>query len=295
MKNRKGIILAGGKGTRLYPITRVVSKQLLHVYDKPMIYYPLSILMLSGIRETLIISTPHDLPLYQELLGGGSQFGIKLEYAVQTAPRGLPEAFIIAEEFLEGSPSTLILGDNIFFGAGLQSILENASNQESGMGVFAYPVHDPREYGVVEADKDGRVLSIEEKPQQPKSNLALTGLYFCDEKAPQIAKELKPSQRGELEIVDLMQGYLKKNQLKVHNFGRGAAWLDTGNPDSLLDAANFVATIERRQGFKIACLEEIAYAHKWISTDDLKRQLTGFNNSSYGKYIHNLIEDSHGS
>jgi len=249
--------------------------------------------MLSGIRETLIISTPHDLPLYQELLGDGSQFGIKLNYAVQTSPRGLPEAFIIAEEFLDNSPSTLILGDNIFFGAGLQSILEKASHQEKGMGVFAYPVHDPREYGVVEADEDGCVLSIEEKPQQPKSNLALTGLYFCDEAAPQIAKGLKPSKRGELEIVDLMQDYLKQDQLKVHNFGRGAAWLDTGSPDSLLDAANFVATIERRQGLKIACLEEIAYTHKWISVEELLMHFEYFKNSSYAKYIHSIIEGSH--
>lgn len=290
MTNRKGIILAGGKGTRLYPITRVVSKQLLHVYDKPMIYYPLSILMLSGIREILIISTPHDLPLYEELLRDGSQFGIKLYYQVQKAPRGLPEAFILAEDFLNGAPSALILGDNIFFGAGLQTLLENASLNEEGMGVFAYPVHDPREYGVVEVDHAGKVISIEEKPQSPKSNLALTGLYFCDENAPTYAKQLKPSARGELEIVDLMRKYLDIDKLRVHNFGRGATWLDTGNPDSLLDAANFVATIERRQGFKIACLEEISFYKKWIGKNELEAQADTQKNSVYGKYLYSLIE-----
>lgn len=286
---RKGIILAGGRGTRLYPITKVINKQLLHVYDKPMIYYPLSILMLANIREVLIISTPHDLPLYEELLGDGSKFGIKLSYQVQLSPRGLPEAFILAEEFLNGSPSALVLGDNIFFSMGLQPILEKASEDIHGMKVFAYPVYDPREYGVVEVSAEGKVRSIEEKPQHPKSNLALTGLYFCDNQASSLAKELTLSGRGELEIVDLMRIYLKQDNLSVHNFGRGAAWLDTGNPDSLLDAANFIATIERRQGFKIACLEEIAFNKNWITQKELERHADDQKNSSYGKYIYNLL------
>ena len=286
---RKGIILAGGNGTRLYPLTRVVSKQLLHVYDKPMIYYPLSILMFSNIREILIISTPHQIPQYRELLGDGSDLGLKLVYQEQEAPRGLPEAFILAEDFLQGKPSVLILGDNIFFGAGLPPTLEKISLDQEGMGIFSYPVQDPREYGVVEVDSNNKIISIEEKPKIPKSNFALTGLYFCDHQAPAFAKALKPSSRGELEIIDLMHQYHKINQLKVHPFGRGVAWLDTGNPDSLLDASNFVATIERRQGFKIACLEEIALHKQWIDREILKKTALNYKNSVYGKYLSTLL------
>jgi glucose-1-phosphate thymidylyltransferase len=285
---RKGIILAGGKGTRLYPLTRVVSKQLLHVYDKPMIYYPLSILMLANIREIMIISTPEDLPSFQELLGDGSQLGLKLAYKIQDAPRGLPEAFILAEEFLDGSPSALILGDNIFFGVGLPPMLESISN-DAGMGIFSYPIQDPRDYGVVEVDANNNIISIEEKPEEPKSNLALTGLYFCDSQAPAFAKSLKPSARGELEIIDLMHEYLKRGQIEMHAFGRGAAWLDTGNPDSLLDASNFIATIERRQGLKVACLEEIAYNKEWIDNTMLEKLIEDQNNSPYGKYLISLL------
>lgn len=286
---RKGIILAGGNGTRLYPLTKVVSKQLLHIYDKPMIYYPLSILMFANIRETLIISTPHNIAQYRELLGDGSQLGLNLVYQEQKAPRGLPEAFILAEDFLQGDPSALILGDNIFFGAGLSSILENIPFDQEGMGIFSYPVQDPREYGVVEVDSNHQIISIEEKPKIPKSNFALTGLYFCDHQAPTLAKALRPSLRGELEIIDLMLQYHRMKQLRVHQFGRGIAWLDTGNPDSLLDASNFVATIERRQGFKIACLEEIAFHKQWIDHDMLKTLAQNYKNSLYGKYLSTLL------
>jgi glucose-1-phosphate thymidylyltransferase len=254
-----------------------------------MVYYPLSILMLADIREILIISTPHDLPQYQQLLGDGSDIGLKLTYQVQQAPRGLPEAFILAENFLQGAPSALILGDNIFFGVGLQPMLEKISIDKEGMTIFSYPVQDPREYGVVEVDENNKIMSIEEKPKIPKSNLALTGLYFCDGQAPTIAKKLKPSPRGELEIIDLMREYERKNQLKVHPFGRGAAWLDTGNPDSLLDASNFIATIERRQGLKVACLEEIAFRRGWIDRECLVKHAHDQKNSFYGKYLSTLL------
>lgn len=287
---RKGIILAGGKGTRLYPLTKVISKQLMNVYDKPMIYYSLSILMLANIREILIISTPHDLPKYEELFDDGNQLGLQISYKIQDTPAGLPQAFILAESFLDGSPSALILGDNIFFGFGLQGLLLKANQFTEGMGVFTYIVHDPREYGVIEVDQDNNVISIEEKPEKPKSNLALTGLYFCDKNAPSFANQLKPSARGELEIIDLMHKYSDNNQLRVHNLGRGSAWLDTGNPDNLLDAANFIATIERRQGLKIACLEEIAFTKKWISKDQLKTMAKQQSNSLYGQYLYKLIE-----
>ena len=289
MRVRKGIILAGGKGTRLYPLTRVVSKQLLPVYDKPMVYYALSVLMLANIREILIISTPYDLPHYQELLGDGSHLGLQLVYQVQAEPRGLPEAFILAEDFLDGAPSTLILGDNIFFGLGLQPILEKLSVSADGMGIFSYPVQNPEDYGVVEVDDVDRVISIEEKPQRPKSNLALTGLYFCDHRAPAFAKALSPSARGELEIIDLMHAYHQEGALTVHPLGRGAAWLDTGNPDSLLDASNFIATIERRQGLKIACLEEIAFHKGWIDRSMLQKMIEEQKNSGYGKYLATLL------
>lgn len=289
---RKGIILAGGKGTRLYPITKVVSKQLLHVYDKPLIYYPLSVLMLANIREILIISTPGDLPHYQELLNDGTQLGIKLTYQIQTSPRGLPEAFILAEDFLQNSPSVLILGDNVFFGLGLQSTLEKASSTEEGMIVFSYPVQDSRNYGVIELGERNEIISIEEKPQNPKSNLALTGLYFCDREAPRLAKKLKPSSRNELEIIDLMRLYHEERQLKVYSFGRGFAWLDTGSPDSLLDASNFIATIERRQGLKVACLEEIAFHKGWIDKKELEKLTLTHQNSSYGQYLCSLLINS---
>lgn len=291
---RKGIILAGGKGTRLRPLTNVISKQLLHVYDKPMIYYSLSILMLTNIREILIISTPVDLPLYKSLFRDGSDFGISISYKEQLKPRGLPEAFVLAEDFLQRSASALVLGDNIFFSMGLQSILEKASENITGMGVFAYPVCDPREYGVVKMNTDGKIVSIEEKPLNPKSNLALTGLYFCDNQATSLAKDLKLSARGEFEIIDLMNRYLEKNQLVVNNFGRGAAWFDTGNPDSLLDAANFISTIERRQGLKVACLEEIAFNKNWITLSQIKEHAKKYDKSSYGRYLKNLINEFHG-
>lgn len=281
--------MAGGKGARLYPLTTVVSKQLLHVYDKPMVYYPLSLLMFANIRDILIISTPHDLPKYEELLGDGSDIGLKLSYKVQAAPRGLPEAFILAEEFLQGAPSALILGDNIFFGAGLPLLLEAVSVDYEGMNIFSYLVQDPREYGVVEINEKKEVVSIEEKPKNPKSNLALTGLYFCDHQAPTLAKQLKPSARGEIEIIDLMKQYQQIKQLKVQQFGRGTAWLDTGNPDSLLDASNFIATIERRQGFKVACLEEIAFNKEWIDRKTLERLAEKQRNSFYGKYLMTLL------
>lgn len=287
---RKGIILAGGKGMRLYPLTKVVSKQLLHVYDKPMIYYPLSILMLANIRDILIISTPRDLPIYKELLEDGSHLGLNISYQVQSTPRGLPEAYILAEDFLEGSPSVLILGDNIFFSLGLQEMLANVSQDVEGMTVFSYPVNDSREYGVIEIDSNNEIISIQEKPKNPRSNLALTGLYFCDANAPKFAKYLMPSTRGELEIIDLMHEYHKIKQLKNCRFGRGAAWLDTGHPDGLLEASNFIATIERRQGLKVACLEEIAFSKNWITGKELEVLAQTQSKSLYGKYIYSLLK-----
>ncbi|MGF7139752.1 glucose-1-phosphate thymidylyltransferase RfbA [Roseimarinus sediminis] len=287
----KGIILAGGSGTRLYPITKSISKQIIPVYDKPMIYYPLSVLMLAGIREILIISTPDDLPLYRKLLDDGSQLGIALSYAEQPSPDGLAQAFLIGEDFLGDSPVCLILGDNIFYGYNFRSTLEKASRLEKGATVFGYYVNDPERYGVAEFDQNGKVLSIEEKPEKPKSNYAVTGLYFYDNTVVEKAKTLKPSKRGELEITDLNKCYLENNQLNVELLGRGFAWLDTGTHDSLLQASNFIATIEKRQGLKVSCIEEIAYKKGYIGKEQLMQLAHPMLKNDYGKYLEMLVND----
>lgn len=286
---QKGIILAGGSGTRLHPATLAISKQLLPVYDKPMIYYPLSTLMLAGIRDVLIISTPQDTPRFEQLLGDGSQWGLNISYAVQPSPDGLAQAYIIGADFIGNHPSTLVLGDNIFYGHDFHKLLDNARQRTSGASVFAYHVHDPERYGVAEFDADGRVLSLEEKPSTPKSNYAVTGLYFYDNQAVDLARDLKPSARGELEITDLNTCYLAQNQLHVEIMGRGYAWLDTGTHDSLLDASQFIATIENRQGLKVACPEEIAYRQGWIDAEQLARLASPLTKSGYGQYLLGLI------
>ena len=290
MTARKGIVLAGGSGTRLYPITRAVSKQLLPVYDKPMIYYPLSVLMLAGIREVLIINTPHEQALFQHLLGDGSQWGMRIEYAVQPSPDGLAQAFLIGRQFLAGSPSCLVLGDNIFYGHGLTELLERANARDDGATVFGYWVRDPERYGVAEFDADGKVVGLEEKPAQPKSSYAVTGLYFYDGRASDFAASLKPSPRGELEITDLNRCYLDAGALHLEKMGRGFAWLDTGTHESLVEASTYIETIEKRQGLRVCCPEEIAYFNGWIDAGQLRDLAQPLSKNGYGQYLLTLLE-----
>ncbi|GAB3729394.1 glucose-1-phosphate thymidylyltransferase RfbA [Silanimonas algicola] len=289
MTQRKGIILAGGSGTRLYPITKGVSKQLLPVYDKPMIYYPLSVLMLAGIREVLIINTPHEQAMFKALLGDGSQWGMRFEYVAQPSPDGLAQALILGREFLDGAPSCLVLGDNIFHGSGFTELLKRADTRESGATVFGYWVKDAKAYGVAEFDAQGRVVGLEEKPARPKSNYAVTGLYFYDGRAPEFAAALTPSPRGELEITDLNRRYLEDGSLHLEKMGRGYAWLDTGTHESLLQAGNFIETIEQRQGLRVACPEEIAYTHGWISASQLEALAAPLAKNGYGQYLLSLL------
>ncbi len=288
----KGIILAGGSGTRLYPITRGISKQLLPIYDKPMVYYPLSVLMLAGIRDILLVSTPDDIGAFQRLLGDGSSFGIRLSYAVQPSPDGLAQAFIIGEEFIGNDSVCLVLGDNIFYGQGFSHMLRKVVQREEGATVFGYQVKDPERFGVVEFDANKRVISVEEKPAKPKSHFAVTGLYFYDNDVVEMAKQVKPSERGELEITSINQAYLERGDLNVELLGRGFAWLDTGTHESLLEAAHFVETIEKRQGYKVACLEEIALYNGWLTTDDLQCIGQSLSKNSYGQYLLSLAKES---
>lgn len=292
MTTRKGILLAGGSGSRLYPVTQVVSKQLLPVYDKPMIYYPLSILMLSGIKDILIISTPQDTPRFEQLFGDGSQWGLNLSFAVQPSPGGLAQAFLIGEDFIGNNPSSLILGDNIFFGHNLEQLLYEATANTSGATVFAYPVKDPGRYGVVEFDDAGKALSIEEKPVKPKSRYAVTGLYFYDNKVVDVAKQIKPSPRGELEITDVNRVYMEQGNLDVQNMGRGMAWLDTGTHESLLEASSYIETIEKRQGLKVACPEEIAFRKGYINVEQLKILAEPMVKNGYGQYLMSIIDET---
>jgi len=293
--NRKGIILAGGSGSRLYPVTQAVSKQLMPVYDKPMVYYPLTTLMLAGIRDILLISTPHDIPHFTELLGDGSQWGLNIQYCVQPSPDGLVQAFTLGKDFVGTSPSALVLGDNIFYGHELVEQLCNANNRTTGATVFAYHVTDPERYGVVEFDKDYKAISIEEKPLKPRSNYAVTGLYFYDNQVCDIAASIKPSARGELEITDINRAYLKQNILTVEIMGRGYAWLDTGTHDSLLDAAGFIATLQKRQGLMVACPEEIAYRQGWISAEAVQKVADLLQKNSYGQYLNKILIELHTS
>ena len=288
----KGIILAGGAGTRLYPVTQATSKQLLPVYDKPMVYYPLSVLMLAGIRDVLLISTPHDLPLFEQLLGDGSQWGIRLRYAEQPEPEGIAQAFLIGEDFIGGEPVSLILGDNLFYGAHLQDKVRRAASLQEGGIVFGYAVKDPERYGVVDFDDEGQVVGIEEKPEAPKSKYAVTGLYFYDEQVVDIVRSLEPSARGELEITDVNKTYLERGQLSVELLGRGTAWLDTGTHDSLLQAANFIAAVENRQGLKVACLEEIAYHAGWIDAGEVAALAEPYRKTGYGQYLLGLVSEA---
>jgi glucose-1-phosphate thymidylyltransferase len=293
MSKRKGIILAGGSGTRLYPITQAVSKQLLPVYDKPMIFYPLSMLMLAGIKDVLVINTPHEQALFQRLLGDGSQWGINIQYAVQPSPDGLAQAFVIGRDFIGNDPSCLVLGDNIFYGVGLTDRLKRADSRDHGATVFGYWVRDPERYGVAEFDASGRVVGLEEKPSKPKSHYAVTGLYFYDSRVCDFAAGLKPSPRGELEITDLNRRYLEDGSLHLEQLGRGYAWLDTGTHESLMEAGNYIETIENRQGLKVCCPEEIAYINHWIDAEQVKRLAAPLAKTGYGQYLLNLIEQGH--